>query len=82
MAGRGNSNGRRLSSRPFAPHPRRNVTPSNMAGLPQRRSPMSSSKKSRGHIKRNKSARFRARLKAKHRRARKRQTNGERKFYR
>jgi hypothetical protein len=43
---------------------------------------MSSSKKSRGHIKRNKSARFRARLKAKHRRARKRQTNGERKFYR
>jgi hypothetical protein len=43
---------------------------------------MSSSKKSRGHIKRNKSARYRARLKAKHRRARKRQSSGERKFYR
>jgi len=32
--------------------------------------------------KRNKSARYRARLKAKHRRARKRQSSGERKFYR
>ncbi len=42
---------------------------------------MSSSKKSRGHIKRNKSARYRARLKAKHRRARKRQSSGERKFW-
>ena len=43
---------------------------------------MSSSKKPRGHIKRNKSSRYRAKLKAKHRRARKRQTSGERKFYR
>jgi hypothetical protein len=43
---------------------------------------MSSRKKSRGHIKRNKSARLRARLKAKHRRTRKRQSGGERKFYR
>jgi len=43
---------------------------------------MSSSKKSRGHLKRNKSSRYRAKLKAKHRRARKRQTSGERKFYR
>ena len=30
---------------------------------------MSSSKKSRGHVKRNKSSRYRAKLKAKHRRA-------------
>ncbi|MFO0691074.1 MAG: hypothetical protein U0900_20420 [Myxococcota bacterium] len=43
---------------------------------------MSSSKKSHGHVKRNKSSRHRAKLKAKHRRARKRQTSGERKFYR
>jgi hypothetical protein len=43
---------------------------------------MSVSKKSRGHVKRNKSSRHRAKLKAKHRRARKRQTGGERKFYR
>jgi hypothetical protein len=43
---------------------------------------MRSTKKSRGHIKRSKSSRHRAKLKAKHRRARKRQTGGERKFYR
>ncbi len=43
---------------------------------------MSVSKKSNGHIKRNKSSRHRAKLKAKHRRARKRNTGGERKFYR
>ena len=43
---------------------------------------MSSSKKSRGHVKRNKSSRYRAKLKAKHRRTRKRQTGGERKYYR
>lgn len=43
---------------------------------------MSSTKKSRGHIKRNKSARYRAKLKAKHRRVRKRQSGGERKYYR
>jgi len=43
---------------------------------------MSSTKKSHGHIKRNKSSRHRAKLKAKHRRARKRNTGGERKFYR
>jgi hypothetical protein len=43
---------------------------------------MSVSKKSTGHVKRNKSSRHRAKLKAKHRRARKRQTGGERKFYR
>lgn len=43
---------------------------------------MSVSKKSHGHVKRNKSSRHRAKLKAKHRRARKRQTNGERKYYR
>jgi hypothetical protein len=43
---------------------------------------MSTSKKSRGHLKRNKSSRYRAKLKAKHRRVRKRQTGGERKFYR
>jgi hypothetical protein len=43
---------------------------------------MSSSKKSRGHVKRNKSSRYRARLKAKHRRTRKRQSGGERKYYR
>ena len=43
---------------------------------------MSSTKKSRGHIKRNKTSRHRAKLKAKHRRVRKRQTNGERKYYR
>lgn len=33
---------------------------------------MSAAKKSRGHIKRNKSSRYRAKLKAKHRRVRKR----------
>jgi hypothetical protein len=43
---------------------------------------MSVSKKSHGHVKRNKSSRHRAKLKQKHRRARKRQTSGERKFYR
>lgn len=43
---------------------------------------MSASKKSRGHLKRNKSSRYRAKLKAKHRRVRKRQTGGERKYYR
>ena len=43
---------------------------------------MSVSKKSRGHVKRNQSSRHRAKLKAKHRRARKRQSSGERKFYR
>jgi hypothetical protein len=39
-------------------------------------------KKSRGHIKRNKTSRHRAKLKAKHRRARKRMTKGERNTYR
>ena len=39
-------------------------------------------KKSRGHIKRNKSSRYRAKLKAKHRRVRKRVSNGERRYYR
>jgi hypothetical protein len=39
-------------------------------------------KKSRGHIKRNKTSRHRAKLKAKHRRARKRMTKGERSTYR
>ena len=39
-------------------------------------------KKSRGHIKRNKTSRHRAKLKAKHRRARKRQTSGQRSTYR
>ena len=39
-------------------------------------------KKSRGHVKRNRSARYRARLKAKHRRARRRVTGGERRYYR
>ncbi len=43
---------------------------------------MSVRKKSTSHIKRNKSSRHRAKLKAKHRRARKRQTGGERKYYR
>lgn len=43
---------------------------------------MNSTKKSRGHLKRNKSNRYRAKLKAKHRRARKRMTGGERKYYR
>lgn len=43
---------------------------------------MSVSKKSHGHVKRNKSSRHRAKLKAKHRRARKRNTGGERKYYR
>jgi hypothetical protein len=43
---------------------------------------MSVSKKSRGHVKRNKSSRHRAKLKAKHQRARKRNTGGERKTYR
>lgn len=43
---------------------------------------MSVTRKSRGHVKRNKSSRHRAKLKQKHRRARKRQTSGERKFYR
>jgi hypothetical protein len=43
---------------------------------------MSVTKKSHGHVKRNKSSRHRAKLKAKHRRARKRQTGGERKYYR
>ncbi len=43
---------------------------------------MSSTKKSRGHLKRNKSSRHRAKLKAKHRRARKRASGGERKYYR
>ena len=39
-------------------------------------------KKSRSHLKRNKSSRYRAKLKAKHRRVRKRQTGGERRYYR
>jgi hypothetical protein len=39
-------------------------------------------KKSRGHLKRNKSSRYRAKLKAKHRKVRKRQTGGERCYYR
>jgi hypothetical protein len=39
-------------------------------------------KKTRGHVKRNKSRRHRAKLKAKHRRARARQSGGERKYYR
>lgn len=39
-------------------------------------------KKPRAHIKRNKSSRHRAKLKAKHQRARKRQSSGERKYYR
>ncbi len=39
-------------------------------------------KKSRGHLKRNKSSRYRAKLKAKHRKVRKRQTGGERRYYR
>jgi hypothetical protein len=39
-------------------------------------------KKTRGHVKRNKSSRHRAKLKAKHRRARTRQSSGERKYYR
>jgi hypothetical protein len=43
---------------------------------------MSQAKKSRGHIKRNKTSRYRAKLKAKHRRVRKKQSGGERKFYR
>ena len=43
---------------------------------------MSAAKKSRGHIKRNKSSRYRAKLKAKHKRARRRQTGGERSTYR
>ena len=43
---------------------------------------MRASKKSRGHLKRNKSSRHRAKLKAKHRRTRKRQSGGERKYYR
>ncbi|MFK7895527.1 MAG: hypothetical protein AB8G23_06805 [Myxococcota bacterium] len=43
---------------------------------------MSSTKKSKGHVKRNKSSRHRAKLKAKHRKARKRNTGGERKYYR
>ena len=43
---------------------------------------MSATKKSRGHLKRNKSSRYRAKLKQKHRRVRKRQTGGDRKFYR
>jgi hypothetical protein len=43
---------------------------------------MSQTKKSRGHVKRNKTSRYRAKLKAKHRRVRKRQTGGERKYYR
>jgi hypothetical protein len=43
---------------------------------------MSSTKKSNGHVKRNKSSRHRAKLKAKHRKARKRNTGGERKYYR
>jgi hypothetical protein len=43
---------------------------------------MSATKKSRGHVKRNKSSRYRAKLKAKHRRVRKRVTGGERKYYR
>jgi hypothetical protein len=43
---------------------------------------MSVTRKSHGHVKRNKSSRHRAKLKQKHRRARKRQTSGERKFYR
>jgi len=43
---------------------------------------MSATKKSRGHIKRNKSSRHRAKLRAKHRRARKRQSSGERAYYR
>jgi hypothetical protein len=43
---------------------------------------MSTTKKSRGHLKRNKSSRHRAKLKAKHRRSRKRSSGGERKYYR
>lgn len=43
---------------------------------------MSSPKKSNSHLKRNKSSRHRAKLKAKHRRARKRVTRGERKYSR
>ena len=43
---------------------------------------MSTTKKSRGHIKRNKSSRHRAKLKAKHRRVRNRRSGGERKYYR
>jgi hypothetical protein len=43
---------------------------------------MSTKKKSNSHLKRNKSSRYRAKLKAKHRRARKRVTGGERKYYR
>jgi hypothetical protein len=43
---------------------------------------MSSTTTNRGHIKRNKTSRYRAKLKAKHRRVRKRRTGGERKFYR
>jgi len=39
-------------------------------------------KKSRGHIKRTKTSRYRAKLKAKHRRVRKRVTSGERRYYR
>jgi hypothetical protein len=43
---------------------------------------MSQAKQSRGHLKRNKTSRYRAKLKAKHRRVRKRRSGGERKFYR
>jgi hypothetical protein len=39
-------------------------------------------KKNLSHVKRSRSSRHRARLKAKHRRARKRNTGGERKYYR
>ena len=39
-------------------------------------------KNSMSHRKRNKTSRYRAKLKAKHRRARKRQTGGERSTYR
>ena len=43
---------------------------------------MSATKKSRGHLKRNKSSRHRAKLKAKHRRVRMRVSGGERKYHR
>jgi hypothetical protein len=43
---------------------------------------MSVSKKSHGHVKRNKSSRHRAKLKAKHRRARRRVSSGHRSTYR
>jgi len=43
---------------------------------------MNATKTSRGHLKRNKTSRYRAKLKAKHRRVRRRRSSGERKFYR